>query len=323
MKLSDHDKIGMTPDEIALIERADSDDLLAMHGESDATDAADTTADDAADSTQDTADTEAQADDTTEAKSEPAAETKADATPEPVQPEPTPEPAVKPTTYQVPDTDFDAQRKALRAEKRSVEEKWAAGELTDEQKIAELDALDDKLDSLLIETTRANTLREANEQQARQQLEARIQAETAAMAALAKAEAANVAKGLPGIDYATDTLAQQQFDMLFTAVRANPANANMTAAQAVAEANKAVRALRGMGPVAAAPAPAPTPAPAAPRNVPTTLAGIPNAGNAGVKDDLMEQFDRLQGEAQERWLASQPAHVVERLMRQADNAAMQ
>ena len=73
-------------------------------------------------------------------------------------------------------------------------------------------------------------------------------------------------------------------------------------------------------------APAPVAAPAAPaaparRDVPVTLSGLPNAGQATARDDMLEQAGRLQGEDLERWMAGQTPETVGRLMCLADNPA--
>lgn len=303
-KLSESDKIGLSADEITMLEADNADALLAMSG----TDAAPSL--ESVPVTDEPAEGEGEGDEADLSADQLAA----------VLDDSAPAPAPAPKPYDVPTTDFDAVRKQLRADRRAVEEKWAGGELTDEQRIEQLDDLDNKIDTLLIESTRAATLREANEQQARNAEAERMAAENAAMQSLATSEAKNLAAGKPGIDYAKDTVAQQQFDMMFAALSKAPENANDTPASLVAKANNAVRALRGL-PVGAATAPTPTPAPTK-REVPTTLSGLPNAGNAGLKDDVMEQVGRLQGEDLERWLASQTPATVERLMRNADNLAL-
>ena len=49
--------------------------------------------------------------------------------------------------------------------------------------------------------------------------------------------------------------------------------------------------------------------------------GLPNAGQATARDDMLEQAGRLQGEDLERWMAGQTPETVGRLMRLADNPA--
>ena len=151
IELTEADKIGMSPEDIAMLTAADADDLLAKTGpdaapEGDAGTAAAPGAE---------AGAEAQADDA--GAGEAAAEPVAQAAP-PAQPAP----------YNVPTTDFDAKRKELRGQLRSLEESWSSGAdtMTDEAYTAKRDELQDQLDTVLIDATRASTLREANEQAA-------------------------------------------------------------------------------------------------------------------------------------------------------------
>ncbi len=224
-------------------------------------------------------------------------------------------PPAPPAAFDVPATDFKAQRDTLRTEKRDLAKKWSDGELSDDDYHSAVEAVDDKMATLLAEQTRADTLREVNEQNARRAAEAQEKAELAAMAAVAAA-----AKKAGQVDYGTDKAAAVEFDSLFAAAKASPANASLTPAQLVEKAHKAVLALRG---ISAAPAPAPAAtAPAAapaPRAAPPSIGGLPNAAPAIVQDDLMAQFSNLEGEDAERFLAGLPANQVAKLMRTTDN----
>lgn len=226
-------------------------------------------------------------------------------------------PPAPPAAFDVPATDFKAQRDTLRTEKRDLAKKWSDGELSDDDYHSAVEAVDDKMATLLAEQTRADTLREVNEQNARRAAEAQEKAELAAMAAVAAA-----AKKAGQVDYGTDKAAAVEFDSLFAAAKASPANASLTPAQLVEKAHKAVLALRG---IAAAPAPAPAaaapaaPAAPAPRAAPPSIGGLPNAAPAVVQDDLMAQFSNLEGEDAERFLAGLPANQVAKLMRTTDN----
>ena len=208
-------------------------------------------------------------------------------------------------------------RDTLRTEKRDLAKKWSDGELSDDDYHSAVEAVDDKMATLLAEQTRADTLREVNEQNARRAAEAQEKAELAAMAAVAAA-----AKKAGQVDYGTDKAAAVEFDSLFAAAKMSPANASLTPAQLVEKAHKAVLALRG---IAAAPAPAPpaaapaAPAAPAPRAAPPSIGGLPNAAPAVVNDDLMAQFSNLEGEDAERFLAGLPANQVAKLMRTTDN----
>jgi hypothetical protein len=290
MKLSDQDKIGMTAAEIASLEASDADELLNQGPGEDST-------------------TSKQGTDETDETDETASAASADETDETSAPAPVDEAAAQ--KYVVEATDFAAKRTELKVARRDIEAKWSAGDLSDEEREAQLDALDEQRDALLIAQTRAATLKEANDQAERARVEATIKAENAAMKALADAEAAR-----KGIDYKTDAKAQAEFDMMFGAVKANPDNAGLTAAQLVAEAHKAVCALRGIATAPAAKTPKPA---AAARDVPVTLAGLPAAASNVVQDDLIAQFSQLSGDAAERFMASLPANQVDKLMRWADS----
>ena len=187
--------------------------------------------------------------------------------------------------YTVDGTDFAAQRAALRAERREVEAKWASGELSDDDRATALDELQDKSDALLIEQTRASTLAEANAQAEQRAAESRANAETAAMRAVAEA-----AKASGQIDYASDIKAQKQFDVMFTAVKADPDNADKTSSQLVQEAHKAVLALRGIADKT--PAKERTAPPA-----PPTLRNLPNATTSNSGGTVADSIGRLTGAA--------------------------
>jgi hypothetical protein len=222
-------------------------------------------------------------------------------------------------TFEVPATDFKAQRETLRAEKRDLAKQWSDGTLSDEDYHAKVDSVDDKMATLLTEQTRADTLREVNEQNTRRAAEAAEAAELQALQTLAKAS-----KAAGQIDYGADAAAASQFDMLFSATKADPANAKLTPAALADKAHKAVLALRGISTAAPAPAPAPKPAaaPAAPRNVPPSIGGLPNAAASVVQDDMLAQFNKLSGTDAEEFQARLPANQVERLLRTTDNLGL-
>lgn len=318
MKLTDAEKVGMSPDEVALLEGGNAEELLAMTG---TTEPAAETPGEGEGAENEGSTTDAAGKVTSEAAA-PAAPEGGDAalSTEELQAalteaEPQATPAPKP--YTVPDTDFSKQRADLLAEKKEVEKKWAAGDLSDDERADQIIELDAKLLDVVQEHTRAQTLREANEQAAKQAEQAKIDAENTAITALIKKDATANA-GKPLLNYAADAEAQADFDAMFAAINRRPDAATKTAEQRVADAHKRVLALRGIT-VAAAPAAPATPAPKLPRDVPVTLSGLPNAGHGDVKDDLLTQAGKLQGEDLERWLASQPVGTVDRLMRMADN----
>lgn len=231
------------------------------------------------------------------------------------QPRPGPEAPAMPQ-YDVASTDFEAQRAAIKAERREVEKKWSGGELSDDERADAIEALQDKSDALLIEQTRASTLAEANVQHERRAAEAKQSAENAAMAALARAEATALAAGKPAIDYVKDTLAQTQFDMLFGAVKANPQMAGKTPAELVDEAHRAVRALRGLGTeTASAPTP-PAPAERVKPPIPQTLGNMPSAAAQPVGVDLADQLVAIEDPdvLEARW-AQMPAAQRQQMLR--------
>lgn len=229
-----------------------------------------------------------------------------------------PVPAPAPAPFKVDATDYTEQRKTLATEKAEAFKKWSDGQLSDDEYATAQAQFDDRLADLVRAQTRADTLREANEQRAAQERAAIEQAEHTAMANLAQSVKDTV-------DY-SDQTAARQFDLAFDAVKADPKNAALTPAQQVAKAHGAVLAMRGIAapaPTAAAPsAPAAPAAKPKPRDVPTTLGGLPNAAPAGVHDDLMEQAGRLSGLELEEFLARQTPATVARIMRTADNSGI-
>ncbi len=298
-KLSDADKIGMSPEEIAALEGENADALLAMHGatEQQQTNAGDSNDDDGGSSDEDDA------------------SLSTDQLAEVLNGEQT-QPPADPAPLKVETLDYAAERKKLSDERAAIERKWAAGEegCTDEWRAQELERIEAARDDLLIRHTRAETLREQNEQAAARSKEAydnAINAEVRRLLEASKKEGAAVA-------YAADPKAQQQFDLALKMIEADPDAASLTPAQRVADAHRLVLARRGI----AAPAPAPAPAPAAARReVPVTLSGLPNAGREVQGNDILAELNTLSGEDYEMKLASLPAAQVERLLRQADNAA--
>ena len=331
MKLSAAEKQGMSPTEIAALEGDGVDTALATMGDDVPTLPATTASQNAADEGDDDLDAGAGAADTSANAAAAddagkAADKQADAegtlTAEQlaaIAKDTAPEPAKLPT-YEVPTKDFAAERKTLRESRKEIQAKWDQGDLTDEELQTQLDAVDDQLETLTAEKVRADTLRDLNEQHARE-AQAKIDAEfNAATAAIIKAAAASpTAK----VDYLKDTAAQKQFDMALDMLGADPANAGKTPTQLVAEAHKAVLVIRGMPIGNAAPAPAPA-APAAPRprDVPVTLGGLPNASQVPLQDETLAQASRLSGEDLENFLSRLPPAQQQRLLRSIDNGAV-
>ena len=184
--------------------------------------------------------------------------------------------------------------------------------MTDEERYAALDELGAKRDAALIEATRQSTLKEINEQNAKAQADAQAAAELAAMKAVATA-----AREAKTVDYG-DPKAARQFDAMYAVIKVDPDNAGKTPTEMVQAAHNAVPALRG---IAKAPAKPAEPARRATREVPTTLAGLPNAGQPIVQDELVAQFNALGGDTrkQERFMAGLTASQVDKLVRWADS----
>lgn len=312
MKLTPEERDMLSPEEIAVLEGSDADTHLATMGDTvlpgETTPVA--AAEVESDSTQDTdatddkpADGEAAPAEAVPAKTEAAAE-----------PEPAPAAQTKPQAFDVPDvTAMDTQRKALRDEKRELTKKWSAGEVTDEEYADQVDALDDKLSTLVAAQTEAATLHRINAQN-----EARAKAEAEAAENQAMFATAQASKSAGLIDYGTNKVAAAQFDSLFAAAKIDPANAKLSAQQVVEKAHKAVLALNGLAEAPKPKAEAAAPAAPAPRNVPPSIGGLPNASQTVVQDELLAQFNQLEGDDAERFMASLNDKQVERLMRMSD-----
>lgn len=313
MKLTPEERDMLSPEEIATLEGADADAHLATMGDTvlpgETTPAAAAEAAEVeSDSTQD-ADETADATDGNEGSTTDAAPEKTAAAAEPA-----PAAQPKPQAFDVPDTAaLTDQRKALRDEKRDLTKKWSAGEVTDEEYADQVDALDDKLSTLVAAQTEAATLHRINAQN-----EARAKAEAEAAENQAMFATAQASKSAGLIDYGTNKVAAAQFDSLFAAAKIDPANAKLSAQQVVEKAHKAVLALNGLAEAPKPRAEAAAPAAPAPRNVPPSIGGLPNASQTVVQDELLAQFNQLEGDDAERFMASLNDKQVERLMRMSD-----
>lgn len=312
MKLTPEERDMLSPEEIATLEGSDADTHLATMGDTvlpgETTPAA--AAEVESDSTQDADATDDKpADD--EAAPAAAAPAKTEAAAEP---EPAPAAQPKPQAFDVPDvTAIEAQRKTVRDEKRELTKKWSAGEVTDDEYADQIDALDDKLATLIASQTEAATLQRINAQN-----EARAKAEAEAAENQAMFATAQASKSAGLIDYGTNKVAAAQFDSLFAAAKIDPANAKLSAQQVVEKAHKAVLALNGLAEAPKPKAEAAAPAAPAPRNVPPSIGGLPNASQTVVQDELLAQFNQLEGDDAERFMASLNDKQVERLMRMSD-----
>lgn len=313
MKLTPEERDMLSPEEIAVLEGSDADAHLATMGDTvlpgETTPAAAAEAAEVeSDSTQD-ADETADATDGNEGSTTDAAPEKTAAAAEPA-----PAAQPKPQAFDVPDTAaLTDQRKALRDEKRDLTKKWSAGEVTDEEYADQVDALDDKLSTLVAAQTEAATLHRINAQN-----EARAKAEAEAAENQAMFATAQASKSAGLIDYGTNKVAAAQFDSLFAAAKIDPANAKLSAQQVVEKAHKAVLALNGLAEAPKPKAEAAAPVAPAPRNVPPSIGGLPNASQTVVQDELLAQFNQLEGDDAERFMASLNDKQVERLMRMSD-----
>lgn len=332
MKLTPEEKQGLSPSEIAALQGEGADAALATmgdqappprHAAADAADAdattdadADEDGDDGDDGDQDDA-TSANAADTDSKTAKPAGDGTLTAEQLAAIARDTGAEPAKLPTFEVPERDFAAERKALRDSRKEIQAKWDSGDLSDEELQIQLDAVDDKLENLAAERARADTLRAINEQAARDAA-ARIEAEEneATVAIIKAAAASTTAK----VDYLQDKSAQVQFDMALGMLKADEANARKTPTQLVQEAHRAVLAIRGLSEGGNTPAPTPTPAPRQPRNVPLTLSGLPNASQVPLQDDTMAQAAQLSGDELEAFMARLSPAQLNRLMRTVDGA---
>lgn len=317
MKLSDEDKLGLSPDEIKALEQAEEgegENLLLVDGDpvvkpnGDAAAGADAEAATDAEAAAATVEGEELDEEDLDLLTE---EDGASAR----------EVIAPPPAFKVDERDFAAELKALRTERQAIEDKWAGGELDDAARSAQLAEIEDKRDALVRESTRAETLQEINQQNAENAKQAVLSAENTAIMALIDADTKATAAKL---NYKEDVSAQKDFDAALHAVKVSATHAGKTPAEHVQAAHRMVLSMRGIAAPAPAPAAAATPA-AAPaakqrRDVPPSLGGLPDAGRAegGVSDEAYAKFSTLKGEAAERYLAGLSEAEVERLTRMAD-----
>lgn len=233
-------------------------------------------------------------------------------TPAPAEPTPPAEPgpaepaAVAPAPLQFsvdPNAAKPLQEKkaSLRAEIAKVDQQWADGEITTEERLAKLQPMQDEVDQINGSLAVMQTLQAANQQSIQRSQEAVI----------ADIMQRGNAAGLP---YATTKALQSQFNAAMDALEADPANATLTFADLAEKAHQTVLAIHGKlaaaAPAAQAPAPA-TPPTRTTATPPPTLrempaAQRPNEGFAG--GTVAEQI--LSGnaiDAEEQWAKLSPA----------------
>lgn len=240
---------------------------------------------------------------TAQAQAEPPAAAPATAAeaPQPAQMTPPPQSPQMPT-YTVDTTAVQAQlaeRAQLREKIASIDQKWADGEITTEERLAQLTPLQDRVDTINGNLAVTQALAAANQQSIEQ-------AQRAVIADIMERGAAI------GLNYSTTKVLQQQFDAVMQALDADPANSALTFAQLAERAHLAVAAANGKAIQAAASSPAqaraagaPTPPTRHTPPAPPTLRDMPGAqlANEGfAQGTLTEQVlsgDPIQNE--ENW----------------------
>lgn len=190
--------------------------------------------------------------------------------------------ATQPTYQAEVPADYQEQRKALMAEKAQAMKQLIEGEL-DVDAFAEIESrVSNSLEDLTAQRIRAETLREANLQNQQQQQQSEIRR--------------LIARSKADVDYMADPKAQKQFDMALAMTQADPDNAALDFSDVVAQAHKAVLAMRGVATkgdkvAEAIKSRAPTEKP------PVTLRGLPVAASAQSGGDALEALSRLTGQA--------------------------
>lgn len=195
-----------------------------------------------------------------------------------------------PQTYRADmPTDLAAKRTELLAAKAEAMKQLMDGVIDAEKYADEECRISEELEGITLARARAETLAEVN----RQTAEVYQGNVISALVARTKAE----------IDYASDTDAQQTFDLALRLVASEPDAAGKDFAQIADEAHRMVMARRGVAP--AAPSTAGRAAPdRTPPKPPITLGGLPTAAASGTKsvtevvgrlagDDLEKAFDAL------------------------------
>lgn len=200
--------------------------------------------------------------------------------------------------YEVPQAaDIETQRKALRDQQKQVEKDWAAGNLSDDERIDKLDALTAQRDALLAQEIEARTISRLNADGERQSQQ-RVLDTLAATSARAGE-----------IDYLKDPTAAAAFNAMLEAVKADPSNAGRPYAEIAEKTHDALCAVRGIARKAPATAPAAAPAQAKDRTPPTapvTLRGLPNASTPNTGGDWKDDMAKLSGAEWEEAFAKLP-----------------
>ena len=205
-----------------------------------------------------------------------------------------------PQTYRADmPSDLAAKRTELLAAKAEAMKQLMDGMIDAEKYAAEECRISEELEGITLARARAETLAEVN----RQTAEGYQGNVISALVARTKAE----------IDYASDTDAQQTFDLALRLVASEPDAAGKDFAQIADEAHRMVMARRGVAP--AAPSTTGRAAPdRTPPKPPITLGGLPTAATSGTKS-ISEVAGRLTGDDLEQAFDALPDADLKKLMR--------
>ena len=205
-----------------------------------------------------------------------------------------------PQTYRADmPADLAAKRTELLAAKAEAMKQLMDGVIDAEKYADEECRISEELEGITLARARAETLAEVN----RQTAEVYQGSVISALVARTKTE----------IDYASDTDAQQTFDLALRLVASEPDAAGKDFAQIADEAHRMVLARRGVAP--AAPSTTGRAAPdRTPPKPPITLGGLPTAAASGTKS-ISEVAGRLTGDDLEQAFDALPDADLKKLMR--------
>ena len=205
-----------------------------------------------------------------------------------------------PQTYRADmPSDLAAKRTELLAAKAEAMKQLMDGVIDAEKYADEESRISEELEGITLARARAETLAEVNRQTA-EGYQANV---ISALVARTKTE----------IDYASDTDAQQTFDLALRLVASEPDAAGKDFAQIADEAHRMVLARRGVAP--AAPSTTGRAAPdRTPPKPPITLGGLPTAATSGTKS-ISEVAGRLTGDDLEQAFDALPDADLKKLMR--------
>ena len=205
-----------------------------------------------------------------------------------------------PQTYRADmPADLAAKRTELLAAKAEAMKQLMDGMIDAEKYADEESRISEELEGITLARARAETLAEVNRQTA-EGYQANV---ISALVARTKTE----------IDYASDTDAQQTFDLALRLVASEPDAAGKDFAQIADEAHRMVLARRGVAP--AAPSTTGRAAPdRTPPKPPITLGGLPTAAASGTKS-ISEVAGRLTGDDLEQAFDALPDADLKKLMR--------